>query len=234
MGNNFMKIYNEHTRTTEFLEFMESKSFSTYMFLRASIIRDSEFIRYGAGRNTDAYRIYYTYFRHGKLVAHYAMSTMAKYCNKTKGAMSKRIKELEDKGFLKIHKYKTKDGIAYDYEFGYYTGKYGTDDYREYYYLDDYFDKIYAEERIKREEAKFNSQFNKVVDEEVKEAYVDTSKFDLIKIKPDATLRDVINMFDDPNEYVEFIMYSEGRTFGDEELKKHFKNWYAVHNMLSY
>lgn len=142
MRDDFMKIYNDHMRATEFLEFMDSKCFSTYMFLRAAIIREREFVSFGKGRNTDSYRIYYIYFKKGKLVARYSMATMGEYFNKAKSVISKRIKELEKRGFIKIHKFITDTGIAYDYELGYYTGTFGTDDYKEHYYMDEYFDKL--------------------------------------------------------------------------------------------
>ena len=236
MSNNFMKIYNEHTRTSEFLEFMENKCFSTYMFLRGSIIRESDYVTNGKALKTDAYRIYHTYFKKNKLVSHYAMSTMGKYFNKTKSVISKRIKELEEKGFIKIHKYMTKDGVNYDYEIGYYTGKYGTDDYKEYYYMDNYFDKVYEKERTKKEEEKFNLNFADLDsnDEIVEDDYIDTDKLKFIEIKPGTTLRDVISLFDDPKKYLEFRMYKEGRAITEEAAKQHYKNWYAVHNTVSY
>lgn len=229
MSDKFTKIYNNHMRTKEYLEFMDSKYFSTYMFLRGAIIRDSEFVKFGANRNTETYALFYTYFKNGKLVSHYALSSMAKYFNKTKGAISKRIKELEKKGFIKIHRRLTKDGVANDYEFGYYTGEYGTGDYTEHYYLDEYFDKIYQKQRDEREAAKFEASFHKVSNED-KIVEIDINKFDNIVVTENSTLKDVILQFNNPKDYVDFRMHRAGRTFDTIEADKSYREWYKIYN----
>ena len=139
----FTKICNKHMMTKEYLEFMENKCFSTYIFLRGSIIKESDYVLNSEPLKPDTYRLYHTYYKNNKLVTHYTMSTMGKYFNKTKSAISKRIKELEVRGFIKIYKYISRlDGITYDYELGWYDGEYGCADYKEYYYMDNYFDKV--------------------------------------------------------------------------------------------
>jgi predicted transcriptional regulator len=171
MGDNYMKVYNNHTRTKEFLQFMETSRFSTYMFLRGAIIRGSAYIDYGKKINTESSRIYNDYFKKGKLVSHYSIKDMAEFCGKNKSSISRRIADLEKDGFIRIHKRNTPKGISYDYELGGHTGVYGKDSYEEWYYMDNHFSKIYDKQRCIREDAKWEKDAIKTK-EKIKERIV--------------------------------------------------------------
>ncbi len=142
MSDEFIKVYNNHMRTKEYIAFKMTNKSALYEFLRTHIIRESDRIKTPVSSGNGDYRIYRNYFKKGKLVSSYSQEKISEYFGISQPAISKHIKALVEKGFIKIHRRPTTAGVAYDYEFGWYTGKYGTDDYKEYYYLDEHFNKV--------------------------------------------------------------------------------------------
>lgn len=142
----FMKMYNKFFRTKEFMAFMRRAKSSTYYFLRASIIRESERIRNSIGHG--AHASYKKFFLNGMLVGRYSIADIAEYSGTDKKAIRRDIKELEEAGFIKVLKIVTKTGVIINYyQLGTWEGKWGHDSYKEHYYLDDYFDTVYDKQR---------------------------------------------------------------------------------------
>lgn len=142
MSEMFIKVYNNHMRTKEYIAFKMTNKSVLYEFLKANIIRESVSIKTPVSSVNSGYRIYRDYFKKGKLVSSYSQEKISEYFGISQPAISKHIIALSKEGFIKIHKILTAGGIAYDYELGWYDGEYGSADYKEYYYLDEHFDKI--------------------------------------------------------------------------------------------
>lgn len=142
MSEMFIKVYNKFYTTKEYIAFRMTNKSVLYEFLKANIIRESDRIKTPVSSGNGDYRIYRNYFKKGKLVSSYSQEKISEYFGISQPAISKHIIALSKEGFIKIHKRLTAGGIAYDYELGWYTGKYGTDDYKEYYYLDEHFNKV--------------------------------------------------------------------------------------------
>lgn len=142
MSDEFIKVYNNHMRTKEYIAFKMTNKSALYEFLRTHIIRESDRIKTPVSSGNGDYRIYRNYFKKGKLVSSYSQEKISEYFGISQPAISKHIIALSKEGFIKIHKILTAGGIAYDYELGWYDGECGCADYFEYYYLDEHFDKI--------------------------------------------------------------------------------------------
>lgn len=146
----FMKMYNKFFQVKEFMAFMRRAKSSTYYFLRASIIRESEGVKNNIGHG--AHASYKKFFLKGMLVGRYSISNIAEYSGTSKNAIMRDIQELEKDGFLKIIRVTTKTGVSINYyQLGTWDGVWGDTSYRESYYLDEHFDKVYNEQRAGRE-----------------------------------------------------------------------------------
>ena len=146
----FMKIYSKFCRTKEFMAFLRRAKVSTYYFLRASIIRESDRVKNNIGHG--AHASYRKYFLKGMLVGRYSIADIAKYSGTSKNAIMRDIQELEEDGFIKIIRVTTKTGVSINYyQLGTWDGVWGDTSYRESYYLDEYFDKVYNKQRTEQE-----------------------------------------------------------------------------------
>jgi hypothetical protein len=142
-------IPDEFFKNNEFLKWFGTKECALYYFLKSYIIRESYLFNepwYHPG-----YFIYINYFRNGMLVARYSQEDLAKIFKTDEKRIRERLRNLAKKGF--ITKIKTRKGsvdVMY-YQFGTWTGEYGTDTYKESYFLNQLHDlKVQEELLLKR------------------------------------------------------------------------------------
>ena len=220
MSNQFIKNYNRFYRTKEYLKFKIATKSVVYEFLRAAIIRESFSVKLPVHGGNGGSRIYRDFFKNGKLVSSYSQKNIAECFGFSQQAISRHIKALVKDGFIKLHKRETDMGIAYDYEFGWYTGEFGKPDYKEYYYLDEYFDKVYTEERKARDEAKFGKYDYDGPLEEVERE----------ELTPEEEYGHIIIKFKTPDGFVVYAMEQAGRVFSADEMRQHRALWERVHS----
>jgi len=148
-----IRIENDYCRTTEFLQFMGKKEFAVLMFLTAHIVRDAK----GGKASAGAIKMRTKYFDKGMLCASFSQANIATYFGwgsaeaPNKSNVSRIIRKLEKMGFLKVLKEKSPVGEKNIYQLGVWSGKYGTDNYQETLFFDEYFEKIAEAEKEKRE-----------------------------------------------------------------------------------
>lgn len=156
----FMKIYNKFCRTKEFLQFLRKARCSTYYLLRASIIRESKLVKDNVKHG--AHASYINHFLNGLLVGRYSVAKMAKYNGTDNKAIMRDLKALEEDGFIKIIQVTTRSGVIINYyQLGSWTGKWGNDSYKERYFLDDHFDKVYDDQKTTIDK---NKNYEKLID----------------------------------------------------------------------
>lgn len=142
----FMKVYNKFCRTKEFLQFLRKAKCSTYYFLRASIVRESKLVKENIAHG--AHASYVKHFLNGMLVGRYSVADIAEFNGTDKKAIIRDLKELEKDGFIKIIQLTTRSGVIINYyQLGVWSGKWGNDSYKERYFLDDHFDKVYDDQK---------------------------------------------------------------------------------------
>lgn len=224
MGNNFIKVMSNHFKVDEYIKFMRSPQFVVYMFLKNAIIRESaELVGLKNSKMSEkAGRIYNNYFRGKcKLVSTYSLNNMAKYLKMSKTRLSAHVNKLEDDGFIKIHKRSTPLGQANDYEFGYYTGKFGSADYKEHYYADEYFDKLYNETKEEKPDE----------EEYTIENYIEDNKYVYENLHIDDTWSglDVMRVFSNKLDYITYKQCEMGRFLTDEEKNTFGERWAFSH-----
>jgi DNA-binding transcriptional ArsR family regulator len=149
---NFIQTDNRFLRTKEFIKFRLSNKSVVYDFLKAAIIRESKSVNLNAGIKY----IYHNYFKEGKLVSRYPQNLISEYMGMSQSAISQHITALVKDGFIRVYSRKTGKGIFKYYEFGVWDGKWGTNSYKEIYYLDEYFIKAYKKEKEERDSKKYN------------------------------------------------------------------------------
>jgi hypothetical protein len=141
-------IPDEFFKSNEFLKWFGTKECALYYFLKSYIIRESYLFDepwYHPG-----YFTYINYFKNGMLVARYSQEDLANIFRTDKKRIKDRLRGLNKKGFIK--KIKTRKGsvdVMY-YQFGTWTGEYGTDTYRENYFLNQWYDLKAQEELFRR------------------------------------------------------------------------------------
>lgn len=217
MSDKFIKVYNKFYTTKEYITFKMTNKSALYEFLRAYIIRESDRIKIPIRGGNGGYRIYRDYFKKGKLVSSYSQEKISEYFGISQPAISKHIKALVEKGFIKIHRRPTAEGVAYDYEFGWYTGESGKPDYKEHYYLDEYFSKLADEERKLRDEAKYGKY--------------DEGPLEMVEENPITAAEEyehIISKFKTPDGFVAYAMEQCGRAFSAEEMRQHRELWEEV------
>lgn len=152
---NFIQIDHRLLRTKEYIKFRLSNKSVVYDFLRAAIIRESKSVNLNGGTRY----IYHNYFKNGKLVSRYPQKIVGEYMGMSQQAVSKHINALSKSDFIKVCERNTPDGTSNYYEFGTWEGKWGTPNYKEIYYLDEYFIKAYNKEKEERDFEKYGMEY---------------------------------------------------------------------------
>lgn len=219
--NKFIKIMSNYLKVDEYIKFMRSPQFVVYMFLRNAIIRES------AGlvelkkntMSTGAGRIYTTYFRKGKLVSTYSLNNVAEYLGMNKSNVSRHVNKLNDDGFIKIHKRNTPLGQANDYEFGVYTGQFGSGNYKEHHYADQYFDKLYNERK--------NTKNLEISEDYTIEMYIEENKHVYGHLNIDDTWSglNIMRAFNNKLDYITYKQCDCGRFLTEEEKETLGDRW---------
>jgi hypothetical protein len=150
-----IRIKNDYLRTPEFLKFSGSNECSILLFLIAHIVRKVDARKVPSG----AIQMYKKYYMAHLLCASYSMSDIAEifgWMSKgkpNKSHVSKIIKNLKEMGLIKIITENTPLGQKYIYQLGYYKGSFGQDDYQEFLFFDQYFEKcVEKQKRQKKDE----------------------------------------------------------------------------------
>lgn len=227
MADNFIKVMFNHLKVDEYVEFMSTPQYRVYMFLRCAIIRESaELVGIKNNKMTrGAGRIYSDYFRDKrKLVSTYSLKNLSKYLNISKANLSRYVNRLNDAGFIKINKRTTELGLANDYEFGYYDGKFGTESYKEHYYMDEHFDKLYEDriENMKSDNTKEEYTINEYINEH---KYV----YEYLHIDDTWSGLDVMRAFTNKLDYITYKQCEMGRFLTDDEKNTFGDRWMFSH-----
>jgi hypothetical protein len=169
-----IRIENDYLRTPEFIKFLRSNEYSIWLFLTAHIVRKVDGRKVPAG----AIHMFKKYYMAHLLCASYSMSDIAEifgWMSKgkpNKSNVSKIIKNLKEMGLIKIITENTPVGQKYIYQLGYYRGTFGQDDYQEFLFFDQYFEKCV--EKVKRQKR----------DEMVRKAKENLRKYGLDVVDP--------------------------------------------------
>ena len=176
----------QHYKTYKYFDLKEYRKWCmspvrkmVYEFLFFGIIRETEEVK---NWRHPAHPVYKKYFKNGLLVARYSQEKLGEYLELSQQSVSKHVIELERVGFIKIIKEKRPDvGRINYYVFGEHNSKWGTKDYKETYYLNDYFNRLRkvreVELELKGEEAKREADkwfeencntWDNIIEEEIK------------------------------------------------------------------
>lgn len=215
MSSNFIKTSADFYKTREFLKYRLTNKSVIYEFLRAAIIRAS-FVtkRWESGGNY----ICNNFFKKRKLVSRYPQTKIGKFMGMSRNAVSQHIKALVKDGFIKVHKRKVSAGTACYYELGWYDGEFGKPSYKEHYYLDIHFAKVYAKDKKARDAEKYVEDDSDEVLEVEKETKAAAEEY-----------RDAVLKFPDPDGFIKFAMGAAKRSFDDNEIEQHRCLWNEVH-----
>lgn len=144
-----MFIPDEFFRSTEYLDFMKTRDYPLYQFLRANIVRESKL--FAMPYYHPAYGIYKKFYKNGQLVARYPQTLLAEILKTPEHRLRERLNSLEEKGFLNKIKTRYRSSSICFYELGTWTGKIGDKKtYKEDFYMDLYFTKVAENEKLIR------------------------------------------------------------------------------------
>lgn len=147
-----IRIKNEYFRTPEFIEFNKRVKSTVYFFLLSAIIRESAAVK---NPHHGAHYIYKTHYLKGELVSRYSQEKIKYYLKTSQSRVSNFIDELVQDGLIKVTKIPTKIGNISYYQFGTWTGKIGTESYKETLWFDTIFTKLYeARQKEKAQQRK--------------------------------------------------------------------------------
>lgn len=129
-------------RNKEFRLWLRGSESALYLYLYSYISRSDE------GKNKIGELLFNTYYKKGILAARWDLKTMAEglgFSEKSTGHISRLLKNMVDKGFIKKHADKLNGRTINVYEFGTHNG----DPYKhETLHIFNYFTKIMAEKRL--------------------------------------------------------------------------------------
>jgi predicted transcriptional regulator len=123
----YLRINTDYYRTPEFIKFDKSFDSTVYNFILSGVTRRSPENNLFKGGNY----IYNEFYLNGDLVSRYSQEDMAEYLMSSQSSISRSIKNLEEKNYIKKHKRNFKNKNILFYQVGVWEGNIKDKTYKE-------------------------------------------------------------------------------------------------------